>query len=91
MSLFLYFYNLACYDKIVYSRIGLLLHRSRRQAYIDATFKSSWRGSSQRWFLVDIHVAPQWANRHMLPPLIDNKQREPKDDTASSRSSQAGG
>jgi hypothetical protein len=30
-------------------------------------------GSLPRWFLVDMHVEPQWANRHLLPPLIDDK------------------
>jgi hypothetical protein len=55
-SLFWYFYSLVHYDKTVFSGIGLSLYRSRRKDYIDATFKSSWRGSSQRWFLVDMHV-----------------------------------
>jgi hypothetical protein len=25
-----------------------------------------------------MHVLPQWANKHLLPPLIDEKQGEPK-------------
>jgi hypothetical protein len=25
-----------------------------------------------------MHVEPQWANMHLLPPLIDDKQGEPK-------------
>jgi hypothetical protein len=25
-----------------------------------------------------MHVQPQWANRHLLPPLIDKKRGEPK-------------
>jgi hypothetical protein len=57
-SWFWYFYSPARYDKVVYSGIGLLLHFHRQKEYIHATFKSSWRGSSQRWFLVDMHVAP---------------------------------
>jgi hypothetical protein len=77
-SLFWYFYSPACYDNTVYSGIGLSLCHSHRQAYIDSTFKSSWRGSSQRWFLVDMHVAPQWVNRHFLPPLINNMRGEQK-------------
>jgi hypothetical protein len=40
-SLFWYFYSSARYDKAVYSRIGLSLHRSRRKDYIDATIMSS--------------------------------------------------
>jgi hypothetical protein len=40
-NLFWYFYSLTRYDKVVYSRIGLSLRRSRRKNYIDATFKSS--------------------------------------------------
>jgi hypothetical protein len=77
-SLLWYFYSPACYDKTVYSGIGLSLCHSRRQAYIDATFKISWRGSSQQRLLVDMHVAPHWVNRHLLPPLINNKRGEPK-------------
>jgi hypothetical protein len=77
-SLFWYFYSLARYDKVIYSRIGLSLHRSRWKAYIDGTFKGCWKGSSQRWFLVDMHVPPQWANRHMLSPLINNKRGKPE-------------
>jgi hypothetical protein len=73
-SLFWYFYSPTRYDKVVYIGIGLSLRRNHRKAYIDATFKGSWKGSSQRWFLVDIHIPPQWENRHLLPPLIDNKR-----------------
>jgi predicted RNA-binding Zn-ribbon protein involved in translation (DUF1610 family) len=29
------------------------------------------------WFLVDMHVHPQWVNKHLLPPLVDNKRRKP--------------
>jgi hypothetical protein len=77
-SLFWYFYSLAQYNKIVYFRIGLSLHRHRIHEYIDATFKSSWRGSQSKWFLVDMHVEPQWANRQLYPPLIDKKWGELK-------------
>jgi hypothetical protein len=41
--LFWYFHSPARYDKVVYSRIGLSLHRSRQKAYINATFKGSWK------------------------------------------------
>jgi hypothetical protein len=44
-SLFWHFYSPAWYDKVVYSGIGLSVHRHCRKKYIDATFKSSWRGS----------------------------------------------
>jgi hypothetical protein len=57
-SLFWYFYSLARYDKVAYSMIELSLRRYRQKEYINTTFKSSWRGSSQRWFLVDMHIAP---------------------------------
>jgi hypothetical protein len=30
------------------------------------------------WFLVDMHVEPQWANMHLLLLLIDDKRGEPK-------------
>jgi hypothetical protein len=76
--MFWYFYSPAHYDKIIFYEIRLSLRRSHRKDYNDATFKSSWRGSSQLWFLVDMHIPPQWANRHLLPPLIDNKRGEPE-------------
>jgi hypothetical protein len=28
------------------------------------------------WFLVDMHILPQWSNKHLLPPHIDNKWGE---------------
>jgi hypothetical protein len=28
------------------------------------------------WFLVDMHVLPQWTNKHLLPPHIDDKWGE---------------
>jgi hypothetical protein len=77
-SLFWYFYSPARYDKVIYCGIGLSLCHSHRKDYIDATFKSTSRCSSRRWFLVDMHVPPQWVNRHLLPPLIDNKRGEPE-------------
>jgi hypothetical protein len=57
-SLFWYFYSPVRYTKVVYSRIGLSLHRHRSQQYIDATFKSSWMDSQKKWFLVNMHVQP---------------------------------
>jgi hypothetical protein len=77
-SLFWYFYSPARYEKVVFSGIGLSLHRHRRREYIPASFKGSWKGASRRWILVNMHVQPQWANKHLLPPLIDNKWGEPK-------------
>jgi hypothetical protein len=78
ISLFWCFYSPARYNKVVYSGIGLPLCHHRSQECISATFKSSWRGSSPKWVLVDMHVEPQWANRHLLPPHIDKKRKEPK-------------
>jgi hypothetical protein len=75
-SLFWYFYSPARYGEVVYSGIELSLRHNRRKAYIDATFKRSWQGSSQWWFLVDMHVPPQWANRYLLLPLIGDKREK---------------
>jgi hypothetical protein len=58
-SLCWYFYSPTRYNKVVYSGIELSLHHHRSQEYIDAIFKSSWRGSLPRWFLVDMYVEPQ--------------------------------
>jgi hypothetical protein len=77
-SLFWYFYSLARYNKVVYSKIGLSLRRHLIHEYIDASFKSSWQGSQSKWFLVDMHVEPQWANMQLYRPLVDKKLGEPK-------------
>jgi hypothetical protein len=66
-SMFRNFYSPVQYNKVVYSEIGLSLRRHHIHEYIDATFKSSWRGSQSKWFLVDMHVEPQWANRSCIP------------------------
>jgi hypothetical protein len=66
-SLFWYFYSSIWYNKVAYFGIGLSLHRHRIHEYIDATFKSSWRGSQSKLFLVDMHVEPQWANMQLYP------------------------
>jgi hypothetical protein len=77
-NLFWYFYSPARYDKVVFSGIGLSLHHHRQKEYIMASFKGSWKGASHRWFLIDMHVEPQWVNKHLLSPLIKNKRGEPK-------------
>jgi hypothetical protein len=77
-SLFWYFYSSARYEKVVFSGIGLSLHHHRRKEYIKDSFKDSWKGATRRWFLVNMHAQPQWANMYLLPPLIDKKRGEPK-------------
>jgi hypothetical protein len=77
-SMFWYFYSLARYDKTVFSGIGLLMCRHHRKEYPDATFKGSWKGTSRKWFLVDLRVHPQWVNKHLLLPHINDKRGEPK-------------
>jgi hypothetical protein len=77
-SLFWYFYSPARYEKVIFFRIGLSLRRHRWKEYIRASFKGSWKGGSRRWFLVDMHVQPQWMKRHLLASLIDKKRGEPK-------------
>jgi hypothetical protein len=72
-SLVWYFYGLARYDKHVFSGIRLSLHRHCRQEYMDATFKSCWKGASQKWFLVITHTEPHWMNKHLLPLHVDDK------------------
>jgi hypothetical protein len=68
-SLFWYFYSPAWYNKVIYSEISLSLCCHRIHEYIDSTFKSSWWGSQSKWFLVDMHVEPQWANRQLYPRM----------------------
>jgi hypothetical protein len=56
----------------------LSLRRHHRKEYLDATFKGNWKGASRKWFLVDMHVLPQWTNKHLLPPQIEDKRGEPE-------------
>jgi hypothetical protein len=39
-SLFCYYYSLTRYDKVVYHRIGLSLHRHHQKEYTEVVFKS---------------------------------------------------
>jgi hypothetical protein len=76
-SLFRYFYSLARYENGVFFRFGLSLCSHRRKDYLDATFKGCWKGASQKWFLVDMCVPPQWVNKHLLLPHIDDSPPSP--------------
>jgi hypothetical protein len=77
-SLFWYFYYPARYDKKVFSGIELTLHRNHHKEYLNDMFRGCWKGATQRWFHVDIHFEPQWSNKHLLPPLVENKRKEPE-------------
>jgi hypothetical protein len=72
-SLFWYFYSPAQYDKQVFSEIGLLLRYHHQKKYLDATFKSCWKGVSRMWFHVDIHAKPQWTNKQLLSSQVNDK------------------
>jgi hypothetical protein len=73
-SLFWYFYSPTRYEKVVFSEIELSLRCHRREEYIPASFKESWKSARRRWFLVDMYIQSQWANKHLLPSLIDDKR-----------------
>jgi hypothetical protein len=77
-SLFWYYYSPAWYDKVVYGGIGLSLRHHRRKEYIKAIFKSCWKDSQKRWFLVDMHVEPKWVNKLMFPLKVKDKRGESK-------------
>jgi hypothetical protein len=34
--------------------------------------------SQKRWFLVDMHVEPQWVNKLLFPPKVKDKRGDPK-------------
>jgi hypothetical protein len=38
-SLFWYFYSLTCYEHMVFSGIGIMLHRNRRKEYLNVMFR----------------------------------------------------
>jgi hypothetical protein len=71
--LFWYYYSLPQYKKVVYSKIGLSVHCHHQKEYIDASFKGSWKGSQQRWLLFDMHIQPQYVDKLLFPPFIDDK------------------
>jgi hypothetical protein len=43
---------------------------------MNAKFKGTWKGASQKWFHVDIRTEPQWTNKHLLPPHVEDKRKE---------------
>jgi hypothetical protein len=76
-SLFWYYYSSVRYSKVVYGGIGLSLCRHRRDEYISTSFKSCWKGSQERWILVDMHKLVSWGNMLLFPPIIKDKRNEP--------------
>jgi hypothetical protein len=77
ISLFWYYYSLVRYSKVVYGEIGLSLCRHRRDEYIPPSFKSCWKGSQERWVLVDMHKPVPWGNMLMFLLIIKDKRNEP--------------
>jgi hypothetical protein len=65
--MFCEYYSPARYSKVVYGGIGLSLRRHRRDEYISASFKSYWKGSQERWVLVDMHKPAPWGNMLLFP------------------------
>jgi hypothetical protein len=78
-SLLWYFYSPARYEHKVFSSIGLTLHHNRREEYLMVTFRGCWKGSSRRWFHVNLGDAPQWPNKHLIQPLIKDKRKGPEE------------
>jgi hypothetical protein len=78
-SLFWYFYSPARYERKVFSGIGLTLRRNRRGEYLKVTFRGYWKGSSRRWFHINLGDTPQWSNMHLLPPLLKDKWKNPEE------------
>jgi hypothetical protein len=76
-SLFWYYYSPTRYSNVVYGEIGLFLRCHRHDVYIPASFKSCWKGSQQRWVLVDIHTLAPWGNSLLFPSIIKDKWNEP--------------
>jgi hypothetical protein len=76
-SLFWYHYSPVRYSKVVYGGIGLSLRHHRHDEYILASFKSCWKGSQERWILVDMHKPAPWGKRLLFSPIIKDKRNEP--------------
>jgi hypothetical protein len=47
-NLFWYYYSPARYNKTIFGGIGISLRCKRRDEYIEATFKSCWKGAQQK-------------------------------------------
>jgi hypothetical protein len=52
-----------------------MLHCNRLDEYLTVTFMGCWKGSSHKWFLVNLGDAPQWLNKHRLSLLIGDKRK----------------
>jgi hypothetical protein len=76
-SLFWYYYSPARYSKIVYGRIKLYLRHHCHDEYILASFKSCWKGSQERWILVEMHKPAPWGNKLLSPPITKDRRNEP--------------
>jgi hypothetical protein len=76
-SLFWYYYSPVRYTKVVYGGIGLSLCRYHHDEYIPASFKSCWKGSQERWILVDMHKPTPCGNKLLFPPIIKDQWNEP--------------
>jgi hypothetical protein len=76
-NVFWYYYSPTRYSKIIYGGIRLSLCRHHRDEYISASFKSCWKGSQERWVLVDMHKPAPWGNMLLFPPIIKDKRNEP--------------
>jgi hypothetical protein len=64
---------------MVFSGNGLTLRCNHQNEYLNVTFKGCWKGSSQRWFHVNLGDTPQWLNMHLLLPLITDKWKNPEE------------
>jgi hypothetical protein len=54
-----------------------MLHCNRRDEYLTVTFMGCWKGSSHKWFLVNLGDAPQWLNKHLLS-LLKSPEETPR-------------
>jgi hypothetical protein len=66
-SLFWYYYSPARYTKTIFGGISFSLRRNRRDEYIKATFKGCWKGTQQKWILLDMHDQPSWGQQASVP------------------------
>jgi hypothetical protein len=55
------------------------LCHNHREEYLKVTFRGCWKGTSRRWFHVNLGDTPYWPNKHLLPPLIKDKRKNPEE------------
>jgi hypothetical protein len=78
-SLFWYFYSPIHYEHKVFFGIRLMPRRNHWREYLKVTFRGYWKGASRWLFHINLGGTPQWPNKYLLPPQIEDKRKSPEE------------